>query len=91
MTVGILFNKPKLETLKLNNFGSKEQGKEVVDALSEHATNFAEVLSDLSLKKNPSWFDSEDCIYPILNFISKQRKLRVLDLSENFLSSEDVA
>ena len=59
MIMGILGQKPKLKTLKLNNLGSKEQGEKVVDVLSEQATDLAEELRDLSLKKNPLWFNSE--------------------------------
>ena len=70
--MGILGQKPKLKTLKLNNIGSKEQGEKVVEVLSEQATNLAEVLRDLSLKRNPSWFnsDSERCVPMIIDFIA---------------------
>ena len=91
MTIGILYQKPELKTLKLNNLGSLEQGEMVVEALFEQAKNLAEVLSDLSLKKNPSWFNSEYCVSTIIDFIAIQCNLRVLDLSENFLPSEVVA
>ena len=91
MTAGILYLKPKLMILKLHNLGNMEQGEKIVEALSEQAIEPAELLSDLSLKKNPAWFNSEYCVSTIIDFISKQRNLKVLDLSENYLPSEVVA
>ena len=48
-------------------------------------------MSDLSLKKNPSWFKSEVCVSNIAVFITKQENLQVLDLSENYLEAKVVA
>ena len=72
MIMLILGQKPKLKTLKLNNLGSKEQGEKVVEVLSEQATDLAEVLRNLSFKRNPLWFnsDSDRCFPMILDFIA---------------------
>ena len=70
MIMLILGQKPKLKTLKLNNLGSKEQGEKVVEVLSEQATDLAEVLRNLSFKRNPLWFNSDRCFPMILDFIA---------------------
>ena len=72
MIMLILGQKPKLKTLKLNNLGSKEQGEKVVEVLSEQATDLAEVLRNLSFKRNPLWFnsDSDRCVPMIIDFIA---------------------
>ena len=65
-----------------------EDGQSDGELAANIQTRTYEALSELSIKRNPSWFKSEKCISGVIDYIYKQHNLCVLDLSENLLQSD---